>query len=103
MKMNPFDFYLVTDTHYFEPSFGASGKAFDEYMKREQYYMAESSEILKAVFADIANDKETEYVIIPGDLSKNGEIESHKSFLKELYKLRNAGKKIFVKILDNGC
>lgn len=94
--MKPFDFYLVTDTHYFEPSLGASGNAYDEYMKREQYYMAESSDIVKAVFADIADDKETEYVIIPGDLSKNGEIESHKSFIKELYKLKDAGKKIFV-------
>ncbi len=94
--MVAFDFYLVTDTHFFEPSLGASGKAFDEYMKREQYFMAESSEIVKAVFKDIANDKETEYVIIPGDLSKNGEIESHKSFVKELYKLKNAGKKVFV-------
>ncbi|MBQ3543391.1 MAG: metallophosphoesterase [Lachnospiraceae bacterium] len=94
--MKKFNFYLVTDTHYFEPSLGASGKAFDEYMSREQYFMAESSDIAKAVFADIAADNETEYVIIPGDLSKNGEIESHKSFIKELYKLREAGKKIFV-------
>lgn len=94
--MKPFNFYLVTDTHYFEPSLGASGAAYDEYMKREQYFMAESSEIVKAVFADIAADRETEYVIIPGDLSKNGEIESHKSFIKELYKLKDAGKKIFV-------
>lgn len=94
--MKPFNFYLVTDTHYFEPSLGASGKAYDEYMKREQYFMAESSDIAKAVFADIASDKETEYVIIPGDLSKNGEIESHRSFVKELYKLRDAGKKIYV-------
>lgn len=94
--MKPFDFYLVTDTHYFEPSLGASGKAFDEYMKKEQYYMAESSDILKAVFVEIAADKKTEYVIIPGDLSKNGEIESHKSFIKELNKLKNAGKKIYV-------
>lgn len=94
--MKPFNFYLVTDTHYFEPSLGASGTAYDEYMKREQYFMAESSDIVKAVFDDIAADKETEYVIIPGDLSKNGEIESHKSFIKELYKLKDAGKKVFV-------
>lgn len=94
--MKPFDFYLVTDTHYFEPSLGASGKAFEEYMKKEQYYMAESSDIIKTVFADIAKDKETEYIIIPGDLSKNGEIGSHRSFIKELYKLKEAGKKIFV-------
>ncbi len=89
-------FYLVTDTHYFEPSLGASGKAFEEYMKREQYFMAESSDIVKAVFEKIAADKSVDTVIIPGDLSKNGEIESHKSFIKELNKLRESGKKIFV-------
>lgn len=94
--MKPFKFYLVTDTHYFEPSLGASGAAYSEYMKKEQYFMAESSDIVKAVFDKIAEDTETEYVLIPGDLSKNGEIESHKSFIKELYKLKNSGKKIFV-------
>jgi len=94
--MKPVSFYLLTDTHYFEPSLGASGKAYDEYMKREQYFMAESSDIVKTVFAKLADDKSTDTVIIPGDLSKNGEIESHKSFIKELYKLKDAGKKIYV-------
>lgn len=94
--MNPFSFYLVTDTHYFEPSLGASGKAFEEYMQREQYFMAESSDIVRAAFSKIAEDESVDTVIIPGDLSKNGEIESHKSFVKELYKLRDSGKKIFV-------
>ncbi len=94
--MNPLKFYLVTDTHYFEPSLGASGRAFNEYMSCEQYFMAESSTIVKAVFNQIAEDYETDVLIIPGDLSKNGEIESHRSFIKELYKLKEAGKKIFV-------
>ena len=83
--MKPISFYLLTDTHYFETSLGASGAAYDEYMKREQYFMAESSDIVKTVFAKLAEDKSIETVIIPGDLSKNGEIESHKSFVKELY------------------
>ncbi len=95
-KMKNISFYLVTDTHYFEPSLGASGAAFNEYMKREQYFMAESSDIVKKVFADMAADKSVDTVIIPGDLSKNGEIESHKSFIKELDKLKASGKKIFV-------
>lgn len=89
-------FYLITDTHYFEPSLGASGRAFEEYMQREQYFMAESSDIVKAVFGRISEDKETQLVLIPGDLSKNGEIESHKSFVKELYKLKEAGKRVYV-------
>ncbi len=94
--MKKFGFYLLTDTHYFEPSLGAEGKAFENYMSKEQYFMKESSAIIKSVFSRIAEDKETDIVIIPGDLTKNGEKESHKSFIKELYKLKESGKKIFV-------
>lgn len=94
--MNSVSFYLLTDTHYFEPSLGAEGKEYGKYMKKEQYFMKKSSAIVKTVFNRIAEDKETNTVIIPGDLTKNGEAESHKSFLKELYKLKESGKKIFV-------
>ncbi len=94
--MNPVSFYLLTDTHYFENSLGAEGKAFDAYMQKEQYFMKESSAIVKSVFSRIAEDKETDIVIIPGDLTKNGEKESHISFLKELNKLKQSGKKIYI-------
>ncbi len=94
--MNPFKFYLVTDTHYFEPSLGCSGEAYESYMKNEMYCLAESSDIVKATFKKIAEDREIGTVILPGDLSKDGEKESHKSFVKELRKLKDAGKKVFV-------
>lgn len=94
--MNPVGFYLLTDTHYFDPSLGAEGKAFENYMKKEQYFMKESAPIVESVFRCIADDKETDIVIIPGDLTKNGEKESHKGFIRELYKLKESGKKIFV-------
>ena len=94
--MTPFKFYLLTDTHYFEPSLGAEGKAFESYMKREQFFLKESSQIVKATFEKIAEDNETDIVLIAGDLSKNGEKESHLSFIKELYKLHKNGKKIYV-------
>lgn len=94
--MKPVSFYLLTDTHYFENELGAEGKAYEDYMQKEQYFLRESSAIVKSTFARLAEDKETDIVIIPGDLSKNGEKESHKSFIKELYKLKESGKKIFV-------
>ena len=94
--MKPVSFYLVTDTHYYEASLGTEGRAFDSYMSREQYFMKESSSIIKSVFERIADDKETDIVIMPGDLTKNGEKESHKGFIEELKKLKAAGKKIFV-------
>lgn len=95
-NLKPISFYLVTDTHYFETSLGAEGKAYEEHMKREQYLLRESGPIASSTFEHIAKDKETEIVLIAGDLTKNGEIESHKSFIKELYKLKDSGKRIYV-------
>lgn len=94
--MKKIKFYLLTDTHYFEESLGAEGKAYEEYMKTEAFYLKESSAINKAVFKKLKEDKETELIIIPGDLSKDGEYESHKSLIRELNALKDAGKKIFV-------
>lgn len=94
--MKPVSFYLVTDTHYFENELGAGGPAFEKNMLTEQYFVKESSAIVSTTFDRIIRDKETDIVIIPGDLTKNGEKESHKSFIKELYRLKENGKKIFV-------
>ena len=43
--MGNLKFYLLTDTHYFEESLGAEGKAYEEYMKTEAFYLKESSAI----------------------------------------------------------
>ncbi|MBR2876948.1 MAG: metallophosphoesterase [Clostridia bacterium] len=94
--MTALKFYLLTDTHYFEESLGAEGKAYEEYMKTEAFYLRESSAINKTVFTKLKEDSETDLIIIPGDLSKDGEYESHKSLVKELNALKESGKKIFV-------
>lgn len=94
--MKPVSFYLVTDTHYFENELGAGGKAFEKNMLTEQYFVKESSAIVKSTFARISDDEETDIVIIPGDLSKNGEKESHISFIKELNVLKEKNKKVYV-------
>ena len=94
--MKELKFFLVTDTHYFETSLGAEGKAFEDHMRCEQYFLRESGPISRSTFESIAKDTETDIVLIAGDLTKNGEVESHKSFIKELYKLKESGKKIYV-------
>ena len=40
----------ITDTHYFENSLGAGGKAFEKNMLTEQYLVKESSDIVKTTF-----------------------------------------------------
>lgn len=94
--MKPVSFFLLTDTHYFENELGAEGKEFEEYMHKEQFFMKESSAIITSTFERISKDKDTDIVIIPGDLTKDGEKESHVSFIKALYKLKESGKKIYV-------
>ena len=70
-------FYIVTDTHFRPNSMCENNEAYREYMQYEQMCLAENEAILKATFAQIAKDKETNIVIIPGDLSKDGEKKSH--------------------------
>lgn len=94
--MKPISFYLVTDTHYFENKLGAGGEAFEKNMETEQYFVKESHAIVSATFDKIIEDKETDIVIIPGDLVKNGEKESHNSFIRELYRLKEKGKRVYV-------
>lgn len=94
--MKPIKFYLVTDTHYFENELGAGGEAFEKNMMTEQYFVKESGAIVNSTFERIIEDKETDIVIIPGDLTKNGEKESHNSFIKELYRLKENNKKVYV-------
>ena len=94
--MKPVSFYLVTDTHYLNNKLEPGGEAFEKNMVTEQYFVKESGAIISATFDKIIQDKETDIVIIPGDLVKNGEKESHNVFIKELYRLKDSGKKVYV-------
>lgn len=78
----PFSFFLVTDPHYFENSLGCSGEAYEERSRTDQKCIAETGAIIDACFEQIANDVETNFVLIPGDLVYRSELESHKGFSK---------------------
>ncbi len=94
--MKPVSFYLVTDTHYLNNILEPGGEAFEKNMVTEQFFVKESGAIISSTFDKIIEDKETDIVILPGDLVKNGEKESHNGFIKELYRLKNNGKKGYV-------
>lgn len=94
--MKNISFYLVTDTHYLNNVLEPGGEAFEKNMLTEQYFVKESGDIISSTFNRIIDDKDTDIVIIPGDLVKNGEKESHNGFLKELYRLKENGKRVYV-------
>lgn len=89
-------FYLVTDTHYYDSSFKAEGEAYERRSRTDQKCVAETPAIIDAGFRQIADDRDTDIILIPGDLVYRGEYQSHVGFRERLYKLKEQGKKIYL-------
>lgn len=94
--MQNLNFYLVTDTHFFDPSFKRSGAAYEKRSISDQKCVAETPAIIDVGFKQIADDKETNIILIPGDLVYRGEYQSHIGLRNRLYKLKEQGKKIYL-------
>lgn len=94
--MNNFSFYLVTDTHLFDKSYSRKGEAYEKRSITDQKCVAETPAIIDAGFEKLAKDKETNVILIPGDLVYRGEYQSHITFRQKLYDLQKCGKKIYL-------
>ncbi|MCD7796240.1 MAG: metallophosphoesterase [Clostridiales bacterium] len=91
-----FSFYLVTDTHYYDSSFKSNGAAYERRSRTDQKCVAETPAVIDAGFAQIAEDTQTNVILIPGDLVYRGEYQSHIGFRERLYSLAKKGKKIYL-------
>jgi 2',3'-cyclic-nucleotide 2'-phosphodiesterase / 3'-nucleotidase / 5'-nucleotidase len=89
-------FAVFSDPHFFAPELGASGSAFENYLARDRKMLREGPAILDAVVADIMSSGEIDFVIIPGDLTKDGERISHEKFADRIDILKNAGIEVYV-------
>ncbi len=95
--MKNFNFYHLTDLHYYANQLiGSSGEAYKLKGDLDQKCMAESDAIINAAFKSIKEDKETDLVLISGDLTFDGEKESHIALKEKLYDLQKAGKRVFI-------
>ena len=87
---------LLTDTHYFASKLGCRGEAYRELMRYEQKCFAETEAINKAAFRWLAQTDLADTVLIAGDISFNGEKESHLAFIELLRSLKESGKRVYV-------
>jgi len=94
--MQKLAFTLITDLHYFENSLGAEGEAYEARSLTDQKCIAETGAIIDSAFALIAADTEPDIILIAGDMTFNGEAESHKAMKQKLDALREAGKTIYM-------
>ena len=101
--MSDFKLLLVTDTHYFASKLGCSGEAYEELMRTEQKCFAETEAINRASFKWLNETDLAQTVLIAGDLSFNGEKESHLEFIELLKSLKAAGKRVLVITAGHDC
>ncbi|MGN1421184.1 MAG: metallophosphoesterase family protein [Eubacterium sp.] len=92
----PLKIQLITDTHYYSRKTGTSGREYDKMESKSQMVIKDSDLVLKAGFDMLCEDTSTDIVLLSGDTTHNGEIESHKEFIEMLRDLKKRGKRVYV-------
>lgn len=96
MNYAPLTVTVLTDTHYYSKEIGTSGNAYENANSRSQKLLADSAEVLETAFNQITEDKSNDIVLISGDVTNNGELNSHREFIGMLRNLKKNGKRVFV-------
>ena len=90
---------VMSDIHYLDPTLlqngAAKGTAFQTYLNYDPKLIEFSSAIFKKALSEIVTVK-PDILLIPGDLTKDGERVSHKTMSKLLKQVSNHGIKVFV-------
>lgn len=86
---------VMADCHYFDPDLGTEGEAFENDIAQDRKMVAESEAILEAMVQDILSE-DVEIVLVPGDLTKDGELTSHQKVAEYLQQLENLGMRVYV-------
>lgn len=88
-------FAVIADPHFYDPELGTQGPYFEQAMSSEIKLFRYSQELLQAALKEIEL-AEVDFLIIPGDLTKDGELSSHKKLASHLLELKEKGIPAFV-------
>lgn len=87
---------VITDLHYTHPSLVVEkGKALEDYLSQDRKLLLESDAILRQTVKQLLQEN-VNIVLIPGDLTKDGEKVSHHGVAQLLHPLRRQGIKVLV-------
>jgi 3',5'-cyclic AMP phosphodiesterase CpdA len=90
---------VVSDIHYMNPSLlpddVANNSYFQDYLAKDPKLIELSDPIFRKVIADLINEK-PDILLIPGDLTKDGELVNHETMRRMLQRLSHAGIKVLV-------
>ncbi len=90
-KDDPVSIIFATDMHYLSPELTDGGEYFKNAIAQGDGKVVEySSEINDAFFAEVI-EKNPDLLILGGDLTLNGALQSHKDLIAKLEKVQSAG------------
>ncbi len=95
-KNNPLKIQFITDLHYYSRKGGTEGSAYEKAEAKSQKIIKDSDLVIKAGFDILCEDTSTDIIVLAGDTTKDGEIESHKEFIEMLRDLKKRGKRVYV-------
>jgi len=88
-------FAVISDLHYHDPSLGISGSAFQAYLNKDRKMLANSLEIMTKT-VDILSGIDADFIIVCGDMTKDGERVNHQVVAAHLKTVADTGKKVIV-------
>ncbi|MCL2023170.1 MAG: metallophosphoesterase [Oscillospiraceae bacterium] len=86
--MQPINFCLITDTHYYNPD--ALGRRLDG----QQKTLNDSGAIIDAAIDKFIAMPDCDVMLVGGDLTSNGDRESHDELVKKFRRINEAGKRL---------
>jgi len=88
-------FAVISDIHVYTSELGSSGAAFDKVMNADRKLLLDSIDLLDFAIAEILQT-EVSFALIPGDLTKDGELVNHKIVAEKLQRLTEANIPVYV-------
>lgn len=89
-----YNIFVMSDIHVMASELLVEkGTAFENYVKTDPKLLEESGEVLQAA-VNVVLEKKPDLVLIPGDLTKDGEMLSHKLVVSLLEPIRTAGNRL---------
>ncbi len=89
------EFAVFSDAHLYDTVLGTNGTAFETYLANDRKLLVFSEEIIDAALPDILNSG-AKFVIVCGDLTKDGELIDHELFASKIARLEQAGIRVYV-------
>jgi hypothetical protein len=90
---------IVSDIHYMHPSLlinnGAVGAAFQNYLNQDPQLIQYSDPIWREVLAELKTEN-PDILLVPGDITKDGEKIGHEAMASFFNELRSNGTKVYV-------